>query len=347
MPHLCELCHESEADSSVLGLCPRCTRDPRGRAAADKAHASSLFNFGLRKPSMVGASCGQCVNVCRMTEGERGLCGLRANREGKVRPVLQGKALVDWYFDPLPTNCVADWVCRGSRPEAQGRRNMAVFFHGCSFDCLYCQNWMHREGVRELRPQRSLEQMLAAVDDRTFCVCFFGGDPTPQLDFALEASERLRASPHPSRICWETNGSMSPVLARRMAECSSSSGGVVKFDLKALDGNLHYALTGASNRNTLRNFEALARRRLSDEPLQLVASTLLVPGYIDAEEVARIAEFIASIDPAIPYSLLAFHPDYLMIDLPCTTRREAELAYARAKGAGLSNVHLGNAHFLL
>jgi pyruvate formate lyase activating enzyme len=77
-----------------------------------------------------------------------------------------------------------------------------------------------------------------------------------------------------------------------------------------------------------------------------VASTLLVPGYVDAEEVARLAAFIAAIDPGIPYALLGFAPHFGMGDLPRTSRRHAEEALAAARAAGLGNVRLGNPHLL-
>jgi len=63
---------------------------------------------------------------------------------------------LSWYHDPLPTNCVGDWVCAGGTgagfpdyancpgPE-RGYKNLAVFFHACSFNCLYCQNWQFRK----------------------------------------------------------------------------------------------------------------------------------------------------------------------------------------------------------
>jgi pyruvate formate lyase activating enzyme len=78
----------------------------------------------------------------------------------------------------------------------------------------------------------------------------------------------------------------------------------------------------------------------------LVASTLLVPGYVDEEEVRAIARFIASLDPTTPYSLLAFHPAFAMADLPPTSRRHALACKAAAEEAGLSRVRVGNEHVL-
>lgn len=311
-----------------------------------EAHRRSLLSFGLEPPRGPGSRCGQCVNRCEMAEGERGACGLRVSRSGRVLPVLHGEAVVDYYFDPLPTNCVAEWVCPATGPESKGKKNLAVFFSGCTFDCLFCQNWHHRTGAQEFRPRRSVEQLIEAVDADTFCVCFFGGDPTPQLEFALLACDSMQESEGSSpRLCWETNGSMSADLAERMADSSYESQGIIKIDLKALNENLHIALCGTSNRNTLSNFSRIARRT-SRRP-QIVASTLLVPGYVDEHEVGDIAAFIADIDEDIPYSLLAFHPDYLMTDLPATSRRDALAAEHAARKVGLSNVRVGNLHLLI
>jgi pyruvate formate lyase activating enzyme len=87
----------------------------------------------------------------------------------------------------------------------------------------------------------------------------------------------------------------------------------------------------------------ISRRSL---PPVLIANTLLVTGYIDAEEVAAIARFIASLDPDIPYSLLAFHPQFYMSDLPMTSRALADQCCQAARDAGLNNVRIGNVHLL-
>jgi pyruvate formate lyase activating enzyme len=148
-------------------------------------------------------------------------------------------------------------------------------------------------------------------------------------------------------VCWETAGTMHPRLLKRAVELSLETGGCVKFDLKAYDEALHIALTGTTNERTLENFRlAAALCRETDEPPPLIASTLLVPGYIDANEVGRIANFIHAQNPDIPFSLLAFHPGFEMMDLPCTSMAQAEAAAQAAKDAGLTRVRLGNIHLL-
>jgi pyruvate formate lyase activating enzyme len=101
-------------------------------------------------------------------------------------------------------------------------------------------------------------------------------------------------------------------------------------------------------RRTLENFEWHAKLKTSrPDPPFLIASTLMVPGYIDAQEVGRIAEFIASLNPQIPYSLMAFHPAYHMTDLAPTFRKLARQCLAAARQSGLRRVKVGNMHLLV
>jgi len=254
---------------------------------------------------------------------------------------------------------VADWVCPAGTGAGYpdfayrngveyGYKNLAVFYQACSFDCLFCQNWHYRRLVSS-QGWVAASRLAEAVDDHTACICFFGGDPTPQLPHAIYASRLAleRKQGRILRICWETNGSMHPALLKQMAELSLNSGGCIKFDLKAWSESIHIALCGVSNKRTLDNFRFLAgyiKRRPS--PPLLVASTLLVPGYVGKEEVAGIGAFISSLDPDIPYALLAFHPDFLMTDLPATSRHQAMECLEAARAAGLSRVRLGNIHLL-
>jgi pyruvate formate lyase activating enzyme len=356
---------ESRLIARALSLCGQCLRTgaEATRAHVDAVHAATRREFGLptRAPrSAGGVSCALCANACRMSEGERGYCGVRRAERGRVVGGSPESARVSWYLDPLPTNCVASWICpadtEAGYPTATDTRgpelgyfNLAVFYQACSFNCLYCQNWHYRQ-VHDDSLSRSAEELAAAVDARTRCICYFGGDPGPQVQHALAAARaaRERAAGRILRVCWETNGSMARRALREMAEVSLASGGCIKFDLKAWHPGIHRALTGADNRATLANFEAAAElaRQRTDPPL-LVASTLLVPGYVEEEEVAAIGEFVASLDRAIPYSLLAFHPDFRLPDLPVTSRRQAESCQRAAREAGVEKVHVGNVRLLM
>lgn len=101
-----------------------------------------------------------------------------------------------------------------------------------------------------------------------------------------------------------------------------------------------------STASTARTITSGSTAGLRRSPPPLIASTLLVPGYVDEAEVAPLARFIAGLNPDIPYSLLAFYPRFYLQDLPATSRAQAERCRATAEAAGLRRVHLGNAHLL-
>ncbi len=361
----CKECRKySSQTTKVLSVCGECICKSGDRYLAQfhEIHAQSRKRFGLAAlpPSAVGGvSCGLCQNECKIPAGGRGYCGVRRNEKGYIVGGTAEGAAVSWYFDPLPTNCVADWVCaRGSgagypqwayrRGPEHGYVNLAVFYQACTFDCLFCQNWHYRE--RSLTDRmHTAEELAESVNAGTSCICFFGGDPTPQLPHALAAAKLARKQNNKRilRICWETNGSLSPSMLEEMMSLSVESGGCVKFDLKAMDKNIHYALCGVDNSRTLENFAAAAKYiPKRPEPPPLVASTLLVPGYIDEREVEAIASYIAGLNPDIPYALLGFHGDFLMTDLPTTSLKHAEACLEAAKNAGLKRVRLGNVHLL-
>ncbi|MFH1627442.1 MAG: radical SAM protein [Pseudomonadota bacterium] len=361
----CRICQkESSLISRELGLCLNCIRfrPEEAREIALGVHARIRCEWGLPGEApreSEGIACDLCVNRCQIGDGGWGYCGLRKNDRGRVEGISSTQGKLSWYHDPLPTNCVGDWVCPGGsecgypaysyRKGAEyGYQNLAVFPHACTFHCLYCQNWHFRYHTFDDKVE-PVENLVRAVTKKTACICYFGGDPSPQLPYLLNASRMAREGNEDRilRICWETNGAMSKRLLDDVADSALVSGGCIKFDLKAWNETLHIALTGVTNRRTLENFERLAKYiPLRPEPPLLLASTLMVPGYIDAQEVGCIAEFIESLNPEIPYSLLAFHPEYKMTDLDATSRKQAQECLDAARKAGLRRVRVGNMHLL-
>jgi len=366
----CQICKKNSIlISSQLGVCLQCIRKKpeESLAITDKVHAESRGRFGLppkppKKPN--GILCGVCANDCKIGTGKRGFCGLVFNVNGKL--VRMGgtpdKGILQWYYDPLPTNCVSWWFCPGctgvgypkyayNRSAERGYANLAVFYGSCSLDCLFCQNWQYRNLSAQLSPVMSAEILAAKSDSHVSCICYFGGDPSVQSPHALKTSElslkRAKDEKRILRICWETNGYWKKEPLQRAVQFSFVSGGNIKFDLKTWNENLSKALCGVSNFPTLENFKMVAEKffkQRSDLPI-LAASTLLVPGYVDEEEVQGIAKFVSELDSQIPYTLLAFYPQYVLNDLPTTSREQAERCYQTAKRY-LKNVRIGNTNLL-
>jgi len=75
----------------------------------------------------------------------------------------------------------------------------------------------------------------------------------------------------------------------------------VSIGLKAYGEKLHRDYTGESNKTILENFKRIYR-----SGVPMMAETVLIPGYIDHEEIGRIARFIATVDPTIRYQIDAY-----------------------------------------
>ncbi len=359
----CEVCSKrSSSISKALKVCKDCIlyRFEKALPYIKKIHEESRIKHSLPPyPPLNGeVECKICANRCKIPEGGKGFCGIRVNEDGRLKNLVGDEAIVECYYDPLPTNCVASWSCPGgssvgypkhsyARGAEHGYKNLAVFYGACTFNCLFCQNWQYRKMTKNLRPTMSGEKLASFVDEKTSCICYFGGDPTPQIHHAIKTSRlALKRGNKILRICWETNGAMTLPFLKKMAKLSMQSGGLIKFDLKAWHEELNVALCGVSNEQTLKNFEWLANLDTKRDYPFLVASTLLVPGYIDVDEVEKIADFIANLSPDIPYSLLAFYPHFYMDDMPFTSKEVALECLKTAKEAGLKNVRIGNVHLL-
>jgi len=367
----CLVCGESAVTiSDSLGVCLKCVREKPKRALeiTRRVHAESRAVFGLpAEPprDADGLACGICANNCKVGVGNCGFCGLVWNVNGRLIRFggTTENGVLEWYYDDLPTNCVSWWFCPGctgngypkyaNKPSAEhGFSNLAVFYGACSYDCLFCQNWHYRGLSVEHKPSMNAEALASKADVKhVSCICYFGGDPSPQMPHSLEVSrlalEKAETENRILRICWETNGYMNQKFAEKAAEYALKSGGNIKFDLKTWNETLNIALCGVSNKPALTNFNMIGEKFYAErkELPMLSASTLLVPGYIDEEEIEYIAKFISEINPEIPYTLLAFYPCYVMNDLPRTERKQA-LECKKAAEKHLKNTRIGNIHLL-
>ncbi|MGD9395125.1 MAG: radical SAM protein [Candidatus Thorarchaeota archaeon] len=341
--------HETEKRiiSQSIGICSECIRNGL-QSIAQKTHETLRVRDRLvpSVPTHGSTTCDDCGNHCRLNEGDIGFCNIRIVKDGRVIDRYTDQAVVSWYFDPLPTNCVADWVCPVTSERDLGfghkrLKNLAVFYGSCNSDCLFCQNASYRTMMAKGKPLLTPQELANAADDYTACVCYFGGDPACNPSHSLETSRLLNEEKH-VRVCYETNGNISKKWLDSIASVVANTGGTFKFDIKAVTPEVYRTLTGVSNSVMLRNFKELSAMKRDREGEFLVASVLLVPGYVDIPEVKRICSFIAENDTTIPTALLGFSPHHAMSDLPRTSRAHAQAALDTANDEGLTNVRVGN-----
>ena len=363
----CAVCGNESLIANTLEICKDCLRkEPEktsGYISAAHNKARERMNLPIVAPHSVDTNCSLCNHMCGIGINEISYCGLRYNKKGNLISLpSKDQGILDYYLDPLPCNCCAAWFCpagtgagfpeyAAKKGKEYGHHNLSIFFYGCSFDCLFCQNQNHKNiKVGAKISTNSLVDVYKANKSIT-CVCYFGGSPEPHFPFAIHTSEKIlevaKEQKRIARICWEWNGFGKLKYVEKAAELSLVSGGNIKFDLKAWDTNIHRALTSVGNKPVLENFRYVGEiffKRRPELPV-LNATTLLVPGYIDEEEVENIAAFIASINENIPYSLLGFYPHFEFTDMPLTSREQAENCYRVAK-KHLKNVNIGNKHLL-
>lgn len=354
--------------SDVMGACINCIRN-NPEALRHVLELHDKIRAELSKPPQgqrTGVVCSVCGRGCSLSSLP-GYCGVRYAEQNSIRSFInQDEVLGFYYYDPHPTNCVAIEVCPASkgigfpkyalsRSGEVGYYNIAVFLGSCNLNCLYCQNWEHHLVTARKKPTLSFNDLESAVNARTTCVCFFGGDPSVFAPSLLIATRRMiekarQIGLRVFRVCFETNGLWNPFLLEKAVELSLETGGIIKIDFKAWSPQVYSALTGVETRHVYiirENIKRVAKRfNERSEPPLLVVSTLLVPGYIDEYEIDGTTKFIANLNPDIPYVFLGFHPDFHLRDLPTTSWSHANKALKIARENGLKRVFLGNVFIL-
>ncbi|PPD58682.1 radical SAM protein [Dehalogenimonas etheniformans] len=186
----------------------------------------------------------------------------------------------------------------------------SIIFHHwteCNLKCLgcYCKvekldfsllpDWQIRVSTNppEKAPERllSLEEALSMTNGLDIDRAIFIG-VEPSLDPGMPVLAREMKSKHKTYNILFTNGVTLPDL---------SNIDEVIFSLKAVTPESYKNYTGGDNRKSMANF-----RRVYNSGKKLQAEITLIPGVIDADEIEKVARFIALIDNKIPLRITGF-----------------------------------------
>ncbi|ACJ16277.1 pyruvate formate lyase activating protein-like protein [Thermococcus onnurineus NA1] len=185
----------------------------------------------------------------------------RANRKREIGYCRVKESLV-----------ASEFLHYGEEPELIP--SYTVFFSGCNFRCVFCQNWdisQFRAGV-EYPPNEMAEKITVAFAQGAKNVNFVGGEPTPNLPFIIKTLRHVKV---PIPVVWNSNMYMSE-------EAMKLLDGVVDVYLADFKwGNdecaLKYSKVPRYWEVITRNF-LLAKRHYKAE---FLIRHLVIPGHLD------------------------------------------------------------------
>nr|HID59259.1 radical SAM protein [Desulfobacterales bacterium] len=164
---------------------------------------------------------------------------------------------------------------------------------------------------------------------------FTGGDLACQPEFYCLASEQIKGEREDLWVLIETNGY--GLTLKNLDRFKAAGIDSFWLDIKAYNDAVHRRLTGCSNERILKLPHEIKKRGFVLEVL-----SLFIPGWVETDQIEKIARILMEVDPEIPYTILAFFPEYQLIEVPSPNLEQMLEAYAKVKDVGLKNVRLGN-----
>jgi len=309
---------------------------PASRPAATslpKAFKGNVSNheamFYEKLPERI-VRCDLCPRHCRVTDGQRGWCGVRKNRAGVYRTLVYGK-IVSGHVDPIEKKPMYHYM--------PGTPALSVATAGCNFECKFCQNWE----ISQVRPEQ-----IPAVDlpparlveiakaRKVPTLAFTYNEPIVFYEYMHDAAKRARAAGIGSVMI--SNGYIEAKPLRQV--CRHLTG--VKVDFKAFSEAFYRDICQGKLKEVL---ETLLLIKKIGIHLELVV--LVIPTLNDSEkELTGMAKWIVkNLGPDVPLHFSRFTPRYRLKNLPRTPVKTLERARGIARAAGVHYVYIGNVPF--
>ncbi|OBW62801.1 MAG: radical SAM protein [Dehalococcoides mccartyi] len=188
----------------------------------------------------------------------------------------------------------------------------AVFHHWteCNLDCKGCFCRVEKldfglfpdalERLKDKAPETAPTDFLESPEEALKLLegceleraVFIGTEPALDPDL-----------PALAKALHQKYGSYNVLLTNGVRLCDLSAIDEIIFSLKAVTNAIYQDYTGRSNEKTLDNFKKV---HASGKKLQ--AECLLIPGLIEADEVEKIAKFIATVDKDITLRIDGYFP---------------------------------------
>ncbi len=274
--------------------------------------------------------CDVCPRFCRLHDGQRGLCFVRARRGEQLVLTTWGRSS-GFCIDPIEKKPLNHFL--------PGTPVLSFGTAGCNLTCKFCQNW-------DISKARAFDRLQAVTSPeaiaeaalRAGCrsVAYTYNDPVIFLEYAVDVARACRerglnnVAVTAGYICPEAR-------AELFAQMDAAN-----VDLKGFTERFYKKLCTGALQPVLDTLIYLKH----ETDVWFEVTTLLIPGENDspAEIEALSAWFAANLGPEVPLHFTAFHPDWKMLDKPRTHVRTLVAARRIARAAGLRYVYTGNVH---
>ncbi|MCM8527890.1 MAG: AmmeMemoRadiSam system radical SAM enzyme [Lentisphaeraceae bacterium] len=274
--------------------------------------------------------CDLCPRNCKVSEGQRGLCFVRANEGGEIVLKTYGRSS-GFCIDPIEKKPLNHFF--------PGTSVLSFGTAGCNLFCKFCQNWdiSKASSMDRLMNDAMPEQIAeAALKHGCKSVAYTYNDPVIFLEYAVDIAKECRK--RGIKNVAVTAGYINEEPRKEFFEYMDA----VNVDLKAFTDEFYKKVCGGKLQDVLDTL--LYIRNSTDVWMEL--TTLLIPDENDSElELDQLTKWVCrNLGPDTPIHFSAFHPDFKMMDKERTPLKTLLKACDIARNNGLYHVYAGNVH---
>ena len=274
--------------------------------------------------------CDLCPRYCRLREGQRGLCFVRAR---------QGEHLVLTTYGRSSGFCIDPIEKKPLNHFLPGTAVLSFGTAGCNLTCKFCQNWdISKARTFDRLQEKAAPEAIAEAALAAGCrsVAFTYNDPVIFLEYVVDVAAACR-----ERGLKTVAVSAGYITAEPRVEFFRAMD-AANIDLKGFTERFYQRLCSGQLEPVLETLIYLKQ----ETEVWFEVTTLLIPGENDGiEEVESLAAwFLEHLGPNVPLHFTAFHPDWKMLETPPTPPATLLRARKIARGLGLNYVYTGNIH---
>jgi len=276
--------------------------------------------------------CDLCPRFCKLHEGQRGLCFVRACQDGKIVLTTYGRSS-GYCVDPIEKKPLNHFL--------PGTPVLSFGTAGCNLACKFCQNWdisKSRE-IDTLADAASPETIArAAVELGCHSVAFTYNDPVIFHEYAIDVAQACHE--RDIKTVAVTAGYICPEPRAEFFRYMDAA----NVDLKAFTEHFYKHIAGGQLQPVLDTLIYLRQHTR----VWFELTTLLIPGENDSEqELEQMTQWVVEhLGPSVPMHFTAFHPDWKMRDKPATPPETLMRARDIAMKNGVHYAYTGNIHDL-